>query len=99
MRTIILAFIFLSLFLVSTNSKAGIFDFWDPFFSGCVYDPLGRKIGCAKYSYNEKKNPGSRQKAKDICNADLANKAKGYKFIDVLFDGCWDSAGPHPGAR
>ena len=95
MRPLILASCFLFLVLDVSNSKA----FWDPTFSGCVYDPLGKKIGCAKYSYNEKKNPGSRQKAKDICNADLANKAKGYKFIDVLFDGCWDSAGPHPGAR
>jgi hypothetical protein len=46
-----------------------------------------------------KKNPGSRQKAKDICNADLVNKAKGYKPTDVRFDGCWDSAGPYPGTR
>ena len=95
MRPLILASSLLFLVLSGSNSKA----FWDPTFSGCVYDPLGKKIGCAKYSYNEKKNPGSRQKAKDICNADLANKVKGYKFIDVLFDGCWDSAGPHPGAR
>ena len=95
MRPLILASSLLLLVLSGSNSKA----FWDPTFSGCVYDPLGKKIGCAKYSYNEKKNPGSRQKAKDICNADLANKAKGYKSIDVLFDGCWDSAGPHPGAR
>jgi hypothetical protein len=99
MRTFILAFSFLSLFLVSTNSKAGIFDFWDPFFSGCVYDPLGRKIGCAKYSYNEQKNSGSRQRAKDICNSDLANKAKGYRLSEVLFDGCRDSGGPYPNAR
>jgi len=99
MRIIILALCFLFLFLVGTNSKAGIFDFWDPFFSGCVYDPLGRKIGCAKYFYNEQKNPGSRQRAKDICNADLVNKAKGYRLTEVLFDGCSDSGGPHPNIR
>lgn len=95
MRILILASTFMFLILSGSNSKA----FWDPTFSGCVFDPLGNKIGCAKYSYNEKKNPGSRQKAKDICNADLVNRAKGYKPTDVRFDGCWDSAGPYPGTR
>jgi hypothetical protein len=100
-RTLIIILVssFLFLALGVTNSKAGILDFWDPTFSGCVYDPLGKKIGCAKYSYNEQKNPGSRQRAKDICNSDLANKAKGYRLTEVRFDGCWDSSGPHPNAR
>ena len=93
MRNIILASSFLFLFMGGFNAQA----FWsDPFFSGCVYDPLGRKIGCAKYSYNEQKNLGSRKRAEDLCNSDLVRQAKGYRLTEVLFEGCWDSGGPHP---
>jgi hypothetical protein len=94
MRTFIIASSFLILVLSGSNSKA----FWDPTFSGCVFDPLGNKIGCAKYTYNEQKNPGSRKRAEDLCNNDLVRKAKGYKLTDVRFNGCYDSGGPHPGA-
>jgi hypothetical protein len=98
MRILILAYSLLLLVFVN-SPKAGIFDFWDPTFSGCVFDPLGNKIGCAKYTYNEKNNPGSRKRAEDLCNTDLVRKAKGYKLTDVRFDGCWDSGGPYPNAR
>lgn len=95
MRAIILASSFLFLVMGSIGAKA----FWDPTFSGCVYDPLGNKIGCAKYTYNEKNNPGSRKRAEDLCNTDLVRKSKGYKLTEVRFDGCWDSGGSYPNTR
>ena len=70
MSNLILASSLLFLVLSGSNSKA----FWDPTFSSCVFDPLGNKIGCAKYTYNEQKNPGSRKRAEDLCNNDLARE-------------------------
>jgi hypothetical protein len=63
MKKFILASSFLFLVLGGINAKA----FWDPTFSGCVFDPLGNKIGCAKYTYNEQKNPGSRKNDSKKC--------------------------------
>ena len=79
MKIIILAFIIFLFPSKNNNSKAGILDFFssDPFFYGCVYDPFGKKIGCAEYKYNEQKNRGSSRIAENLCNAEL----KKYKEI------------------
>jgi hypothetical protein len=96
----ILIFIFIFFFIITKNhnSKAGILDFFtsDPWFSGCVYDPFGNKIGCSQYNYNEAKNPGSKRIAENNCLMELKKIQKNSKFKDTLIVGCTDSAGPHP---
>ena len=98
MKIIILAFIIFLFSSKNNNSKAGILDFFssDPFFHGCVYDPFGKKIGCAEYKYNEQKNRGSSRIAENLCNAELKKIQRSSKFKDTLIVGCTDSAGPHP---
>ena len=98
MKIIILTFVLFLFISKNNNSKAGILDFFssDPFFHGCVYDPIGNKIGCAQYKYNEQKNRGSSRIAENLCNAELKKIQRSSKFKDTLIVGCTDSAGPHP---
>ena len=97
MKIIILAVIFFLIPTKSHNSKAEILDFFssDPFFHGCVYDPFGKKIGCAEYKYNEQKNRGSSGIAENLCNAELKKIQRSSKFKDTLIVECTDSTVPH----
>lgn len=97
-KILILIVLLFLLLTKSHKSKAGILDFFssDPFFHGCVYDPLGKKIGCAHYNYNEQKNRGSSVIAENLCNAELKKIQRSSKFKDTLIVGCTNSAGPYP---
>ncbi len=89
-KVLIIILIFFLFLKKNHKSNAGILDFFssDPYFMGCVYDPFGNKIDCAKYKYNEQKNPGSLRMAENLCNAELKKIQRSSKFKDTLIVGC-----------
>ena len=66
----------------------------DPFVYGCVYEKTyGSKIKCVEYKYNERKEPGSYDRAFKLCMSSL-NQIGRSTVKDYEIDGCLDSGGP-----
>ena len=93
----LIIFLVSGMLLLVGGARAGIFDWFntDPWYSGCAYDFLGRKIDCVKFYYNESKNRGSRAKAEQLCYSELRNLVRNYKGEYSIE--CSDSAGPFGG--
>jgi len=95
--TRLIIFLIPGMLLLATGVRAGILDWFntDPWYSGCAYDSLGKKIDCVKFYYNESKSRGSRAKAEQLCYSELRSIVRNYKGQYSIE--CSDSAGPFGG--
>ena len=69
----------------------------DPWVYGCVYQEHDNsKIKCVSIKYNERKDPGSYDRAERACYRELNHYGKKYGEHGYWIDGCQSSGGAYP---
>jgi len=71
--SIILSLVLLTSSVLST--KAWSWSFFDPSFSGCIYNEFSQKIGCSIFKYNQHNDYNSRARAEQLCYAEMSRRA------------------------